>query len=296
MSDSEYIIDVDAQSFQADIIDKSQQQLVVVDFWATWCQPCQSLLPVMHKLAEEYAGGFILAKVDIDQNQELAQMFGVRSVPTVKFIRQGQLVDEFTGVLPESEIRAKLDTHIVRQSDQAFLDAFAVYKQTADDQSARKQAIEQLIQVCNSDVENNPIRVQLAKILVHESDFEQARLVLEALPEPFKSSDDVKNLLIQIEMAEKTKDLPDLENLIAAVNTNPDDLKARLQLSSQFVVLGEYESALEQLMEIIKRDRNFENDIGRHEMIKLFDILSTAGEAEKALASNYRRKLAVYLN
>ena len=296
MSESDFIIDVTAQSFQTDVTEKSNETLVVVDFWATWCQPCQSLLPVMHRLAEEYAGKFILAKVDIDQNQALAQRFAVRSVPTVKFVRQGQVVDEFTGVLPEQEIRAKLEQHIVRASDQAFLDAFARYQQAGEDEIARKQALQQLIQVCNTDTGNNPIRIQLAKILLHESDLLQARQILEALPEPFRSSDEVKSLLLQVDMTEQTRDLPDVETLIHTVNNNPEDLNARLQLARQLVVLGDYENALQQLLEIIRQDRSFEDDIGRREMLRLFDMLSAAGEAEKQLANTYRRKLARYLN
>ncbi len=296
MTDAQTIIDVSKETFQTDVMDNSNHTLVVVDFWAPWCQPCKTLLPMMHKLAEEYAGGFILAKVDIDNNQELAQAFAVKSVPTVKFVKAGKLVDEFTGVLPEAEIRARLDANIMRESDQAFLNAFDQYQQAADDSALRKQAIENMIQVCNSDTQNNPVRIQLAKILVHETDYEQARIILEALPEPFKSSADVKNLLIQIDLAEKTRDLPPLETLLAAVDKNPDDLAARLQLSSQLTVLGEYESAFEQLFEIIRRDRSFDDDVGRREMLKLFDVLGAAGENEKNLVGNYRRKLARYLN
>ena len=112
MSNSPYIIDITLENFQQVILEGSMQHPVLVDFWADWCAPCKQLLPILTKLADEYQGQFILAKVNIEEQQELAAQFQVRSVPTVMLVSQGQLVDQFNGAKPESEIRAFLEPHL----------------------------------------------------------------------------------------------------------------------------------------------------------------------------------------
>ena len=106
---SQFSFDVSLQDFQTQVLEAAMQVPVVVDFWAPWCEPCKVLKPLLEKLAEEYKGRFLLAKVNSDENPELAQHFGVRSIPSVKVLYQGQLVDEFNGALPEGQIRAFLD-------------------------------------------------------------------------------------------------------------------------------------------------------------------------------------------
>ena len=133
MSESPYIHNVSMQDFQNLVLEKSINKPVLVDFWADWCQPCQTIMPMLAKLAEEYDGKFELAKVNADQEQELAAHFGIKSLPTMKLFYQGQIVDEKLGAVPESEIRAMLDKHIVSESDQFMQAAMMAYEQGETD-------------------------------------------------------------------------------------------------------------------------------------------------------------------
>ena len=287
---SENIVDVTAETFQSQVIEASMQKLVLLDFWATWCNPCKQLIPVLVKLANEYDGQFLLAKVDIDQNKELAEHFQVRSVPTVKLVRNGQIVDEFSGVLSEPEIKAKLSNFIERESD-------ALYQQAMEKlQQGDNSAIVEMQQVCLNDTDNQKISIHFASILAQTQQFDAAKSFIDTLPTLIQEKEEIKSISAQIQIAESAKDLPDAANLMKAMQENPDDLQARFQFSQQLMLQGDVAAAMDQLLEIIKRDRKFEDDLGRKELLKLFDIVSTQGEQGAKLASEYRRKLALALN
>ena len=284
------VVDVTAETFQTQVMDNSMQKLVLLDFWASWCQPCKQLVPILVKLANEYGGELLLAKVDIDQNKELAEHFQVRSVPTVKFIRNGQIVDEFSGVLSEAEIKGKLSNHIQRESD-------ALYQQAMEQlQQGDNAAIAKMQEICLNDTDNQKIAIHFASLLAQTQQFEQAKCFIEALPDTLKNKEEIKSISAQIEIAESAKDLPEPASLMEKIEKNPDDLKARYQLSQQLVLQGDIASAMEQLLEIIRRDRKFEDDLGRKELLKLFDIVGTQGEQGAQLVGDYRRKLARVLN
>ncbi len=284
------VIDVTAETFQTQVMESSMQKLVLLDFWATWCQPCKQLIPVLMKLANESNGDFLLAKVDIDQNKELAEHFQVRSVPTVKFIRNGQIVDEFAGLLSESEIKGKLSNHIKRESDELYQQAMEVLQQ------GDNSAIAKMQEICLNDTDNQKIAIHFASILAQTQQFEQAKLFIDALPEILHNKEEIKSITAQIGIAESAKDLPDPASIMKAIEADPNDLKARHQFSQQLVLQGDVASAMEQLLEIIKRDRKFEDELGRKELLKLFDIVSTQGEQGAKIVSDYRRKLALALN
>lgn len=284
------VIDVSAETFQNQVMETSTQKLVLLDFWATWCNPCKQLVPILVKLANEYDGQFVLAKVDIDQNKELAEHFAVRSVPTVKFIRNGQIVDEFSGVLSEAEIKGKLSNYIERESD-------ALYQQAMQDlQNGDNGAIAKMQEICLNDPDNHKISIHFASILAQTQQFETAKAFIDALPKVVQDKDEVKSITAQINIAESAQDLPDPETLMKTLEKNPGDLQARFQFSQHLVLQGDVAAAMDQLLEIIKRDRTFEDDLGRKELLKLFDIVGTQGEQGAKIVSEYRRKLARYLN
>jgi len=285
MSDSPHIIDINADNFEAVVMNGSQETLVMLDFWATWCGPCQSLIPVISKLAEEFNGAFILAKVDIDQNQDLAATFGVRSVPTVKFIKQGQVVDEFTGALPETEIRTFLDKHIERASDKLLDAAIAQYEAGETDQAIT--AIQDISQV---DPHNPRLPLVYAELMIREGKHEQAKEVLQSLSREGRETKDVAAMLAKIEFAATASNMPSEDELLKAVEANPKDSQARHQLGTLYTMQGEYEKALDQLIELVKTDRKYDDDAGRKAMLKIFDML---GDHE--LVHRYRRKMMAAL-
>jgi len=287
---TETVFDVTAETFQTQVMETSTQRLVLLDFWATWCNPCKQLVPTLIKIANEYEGKFVLAKVDIDQNKQLAEHFQVRSVPTVKFILNGEIVDEFSGILSEAEIRGKLSNYIEQESDSKYQQALEKLQQGDD------SAIVQMQEICLNDTDNQKISIHFASILAQTQQFELAKSFIAALPDVLQTKDELKSIAAQIDIAESAKDLPDVDILMKAIEKNPDDLKARHQISQHLVLQGDVAAAMDQLLEILKRDRKFEDDLGRKELIKLFDIISTQGEQGAQIVSDYRRKLALYLN
>jgi len=287
MSATQYSFDVTVETFQQQVIDASHQVPVLVDFWATWCGPCQTLMPLLTRLAEDYQGQFLLAKVEIDQQQQLASHFGVRSVPTVKLVKNGQIVDEFTGALPEGEIRAFLDKHIEKESDRRMQQAVDLYEQ-----GEVETALQQMQQVILDDDSNMKNRVIFAEALIKEQRYEDARQLLNSLSMDVQMTPEVSALYAQLEFSETLDQADDVETLQQRIEADPKDSEARYQLSAQYLSKGDYEPAMEQLLEIVRRDRKYQDDAGRKGLLRIFEMLGNSGE----LVSKYRRKLAQALN
>jgi len=285
MNKSAHIFDVSSENFTTDVMEASQNTLIMLDFWASWCGPCQSLMPVVTKLAEEYNGGFALAKVNVDEHQELATQFAVRSVPTVKLIKQGQVVEEFTGVLSESEIRSLLDKHIEKESDKLLDAAVAQY-----DAGENIKAIQAIQDISKTDPNNPRIALVYSDLMIREGRYDLAQEVLQSLSYEVRQTEQVTAMLAKIEFSVNAAALPSEEELLKAISLNPKDCKARHQLSTLFTMQGHYEKAFEQLLEIVKYDRQYEDDAGRKAMLKLFDMLG-----DNPLVSQYRRKMMAIL-
>jgi putative thioredoxin len=282
-----FSIDVTQENFATQVIEASHQQPVLVDFWATWCGPCQSLMPILEQLAQGYQGKFLLAKVEIDSQQALASQFGVRSVPTVKLVKNGQIVDEFTGALPESQIRAFLDKHIERESDQRMQQALLRYQQ-----GETEAALTEMGQILQADPENENNKISYASVLIRENHLAEARQWLATLSVETSLKSEVRAMQAQLEFIEIVQNAPDPATLEKQLADDPRNSEARYQLSAHAILQGQFEVAFEQLLEIVKRDRNYNDDAGRKALLKLFELLGDNHE----LVGSYRRKLAMALN
>lgn len=287
MADSPYIADVSQQTFESLVLARSRDVPVLVDFWAAWCGPCQMLMPVLARLADEYRGKFFLAKVNSDHEQALAAQYGVRSLPTVKLFRNGQVVDEFLGAQPEKTIRALLDRHIPRESDALVYNALLAARA-----GKTGEALAILQQALAGDPANDRVKLELARLLASVGRADDAEAALNALSADTKNGADAVAILAQLEFARIAADARAVAELDLAIAANPRDSSARYERAAHHVLRGEYPQALDQLLEIVRTDRKFREDAGRKAMLSIFNLLGGAGEVVK----QYRMKLSLALN
>ena len=271
-------LDVGVADFEQSVLEESKIRPVVVDFWAPWCGPCKSLKPILEKLAAEYGGKFRLAKVNSDDNQELATRYGVRGIPSVKAFINGEPADEFSGALPEGEVRAFLDRLLPSPADEMRVQA-AELRQAGD----MSGALQMLAEASRLDPAHVGIRLDATEIMLDLGEADEARRLIGNLTDD--ADPRVPKVRARLQFMGEAGEDPAALN--ARVAENENDLEARLKLAKLFVGAGQYEAGMDQLLEIIRRDRGFEDDIGRKTLLSVFDLLG-GGE----LVSQYRRKLA----
>ena len=273
---SPYIQDVSAADFQQAVLQKSHDVPVVVDFWAEWCQPCKTLGPRLEKMAAESEGSFILAKVDVDTNQELAAQFNVQGIPTVIGFRGGAPVDQFTGVMPENAIEdwllRLLPSEIDLVVDQARDAAIAGNLETAD--RLFRAALEQ-------QPDHQEAGTGLAALMIASGRQDDALILLGKLA----VTDEVEQLQAAARLsASRDTDLNELTTRLAG---SPDDESIRIELAMALAARQEYEPALDHLLGIV-RNRGAAKDEARKAMLDIFDVLGDG----HPLTTTYRRQLA----
>jgi putative thioredoxin len=275
---SEHALDVGLADFPQQVLEESKHRPVVVDFWAPWCGPCKSLKPILEKLAAEYGGKFLLAKINSDDNQELATRYGVRGIPSVKAFINGEPVDAFSGALPEGEVRAFLDRLIPSPADELRKEAAEL--RLAGDTTA---ALQKLADASRIDPAHAGVRLDVAEIMLDLNEADKARRLVGSVPED--ADPRVPQLRARLQFMGEVGE--DQAALTARVTANENDLEARLKLANLQVAAGQYEAGMDQLLEIVRRDRGFGDDIGRKTLLSVFSLLD--GDER---AGRYRRLLA----
>ncbi|MCK7459362.1 thioredoxin [Idiomarina aminovorans] len=278
MSESN-IVNVDLQNFQQVLLEGSKEKLVIIDFWADWCEPCKQLMPVLEKLASQYSNQVILAKINCDEQQELAGQFGIRSLPTVAFFKDGQPVDSFGGVKTEGEIREILDKHLPSPSDDLIQQA-----QTAMAEGDANQAYTLVKQAYDIDSNNMQALKLLAEASVDAGRLDQAKELIAKIP-MVEHDSDYQRIKGKFELAEDAADSPELRALQEQVNSQPNDLALKLQLALKFHEAHRDEEALQLVFTVLNRDVNF-TDAKKYAL----DIINALPDGDP-LAAIYRRKL-----
>ena len=281
MNATAHIVEIDESNAQQLLIEESMTRPVIVDFWADWCGPCKQLMPILEKLAEEYQGAFLLAKVNADEQQMLAQQLGVRSLPTVMVIKDGQPIDGFSGAQPESAVREMLDKHLpppqagaMAEAEQLLADgdipgALALYR-SAWEESGQKLEM----------------TLAYAAALVSANRLDEAETVLQGVRLADQNAQ-YEQLMAQIELGREAARSPEMEALEAALAASPDDHATRVKLAVQLSQVSQYREALEHLLTVLRADKDFNNG----EVRKVYlDTLATIGKGDP-LAAEYQRKL-----
>jgi len=288
-----HVFDATAERFETDVIQRSMQVPVLVDFWATWCGPCRTLGPLLEKLAGEYNGAFALAKVDVDGEQELAAAFQIRSVPTVVLVKDGQLADMFPGALPEGQLREFLAHHgIAPRQATSVLEGVESLPQTAAQAPPPDPHAEvvRLRKAVESEPDNDALKLDLALALLATGGAREAGQLLDALPANLATDERAVKARARLGFAAQLENAPPPETLRAAIASDPGDLRARHLLGVHEIVGGDAEAGLEQFLEMLRRDRDFDDGLPRRALIDAFRILDDDG-----LVSRYRRRMSSLL-
>lgn len=282
MANSSFVLTATAENFYTDVLEASYERPVLVDFWADWCAPCRMLMPTLAKLADEYGGRFLLAKVNTEEERELAAQSGIRSLPTVMLFKDGQAVDQFMGALPESQVREFLDRHLPRDSDKLLVRAERLLR-TGDLAGAARL----IDQARAKDPGNARIALAEARIRGAEGDVTGAQELIDRLPLELLGDPEVAAVRAQVAFAGALADAPTEDELTARLEINPKDSDARYRLAAYRVAAGDFQGALDQLLELLKRDRTYGDDAARKGMVMLFDLLGSGHE----LVARYRAKM-----
>ena len=280
-----HVFDATLEGFEQTVLHASLDTPVLVDFWAAWCGPCKQLGPILEKLAAQYNGAFKLAKVDVDAEQQLAGYFQIRSIPTVLLVKGGQIVDGFPGALPEGQLRSFLSKHGI----EPLADAPAVEEAPAAPRDPQAE-VERLRALRAAEPDTAEHALDLALALLATGDAAEAEALLDGLPANLATDDRAVKARARLGFAALLADAPTREALLAAIVKDPDNLKARHLLGVRELVSGNPAAGLEQFMEMLRRNRQFEDGLPRKALIDAFRILD-----DDDLVSTYRRQMASLL-
>ncbi|MDA5192432.1 thioredoxin [Govanella unica] len=289
-SSGAHIKDADMQSFAKDVLDASMTVPVLVDFWAPWCGPCAQLTPALEKLVTEAKGAIKLVKINVDENQMLAQQLRIQSLPTVMAFKAGRPVDGFQGALPDSQLKQFITTLVGDLGPTPVEEILA-----AADQALAAGALEDAgglyAAVLEADPENAKAYGKLALIQVRLGNLDDARETLAAVPQAHSNHADVSAARAALTLAEETATAGTPEPFLAVLAANPDDHQARYDLALALTKAGAFDDAADALLEIVRRDRAWNDDAARKQLVKMFEAFGHTSPFTLAA----RRKLSSLL-
>ena len=282
MADPTFIFEATPDNFTQLVLDNSIKGPVLVNYWAPWAGPCMKLWPALEQLASHYGGRFLLVNINTDKHKSLARDYGINSLPTLKLFRHGKVVDEVHGAESEQSLRTFIEKHLARASDRQLAAALSRYQQ-----GDTEAALVLLAQATLDDPDNVRIPLTHAKLLLREQRHAQLQALIETLPITLQEQAEFANLYAHAGFLRAAGESPAAEELAKRIAQDDGDLLARYQLSALALLGDDLEQALQQLLEIVRRDRSFMNDIGRRGMSAIFALLGRDHE----LSQRYRSML-----
>lgn len=302
------MIDIDIENFESEVVTASHTTPVLLDFWAPWCGPCKILGPTLEKIESQYAGRFILAKIDSDQQQQIASMFGIRSIPTVILMVKGQPVDGFQGAMGEADIKAFLDKHLPLDSEAPLLanDDTSDGVPPLNPNTTPEQTLDALAQALAAQPENHDVRFQYIKRLLENQEVSQAQVAFApviaetALHPRWAALQAWFDALEHHELNAAPSDKDWLSELDARINNNKRDFSSRFLRAQVLMRALRWPDAMDELLEILMRDKNWEEGRARKTYIAILDIITPTppqvaqGQIppEDPLVASYRRRLS----
>jgi len=281
---NDWTIEAGEDNFEADVLERSHEVPVLVDFWAPWCGPCRVLGPVLEKLADEYSGKFVLAKINVDESPSLAGAFGVQGIPAVKLIKDGEIAGEFTGALPEPAVREMLSRYLPSEYDEQADEAADLEEQG---KPAEAQAIYQSI--LDAEPTHAKSLLGLGRVLMNAGDRDGALGTLERISPAAEERKIADRLIARLQLqGDQSADEATLRQKLAA---QPDSLEARFELAQALAANEKFEEDLSEFLDIVKSDREFRDDGARKAMVQIFDVLPP----DDPLIDKYRSELAKVL-
>jgi putative thioredoxin len=281
---NQWTVDVNEENFEAAVLERSTEVPVLVDFWAEWCGPCKALSPVLEKLADEYAGEFILAKINVDENPNLAGAFGVQGIPAVKLVKGGELASEFTGALPETMVREFLSKFLPTAADKEAEAAAGLEAEGKIDEA--KAAYEAILK---SDPNHTQALLGMGRLAMIAGDNAAALEHLDRISVVADERKEAERLIARINL--QAGGAQNEAALREKIKAEPDNLDVRFELAQTLAGVERYEDALGEFLQIVKADRSFKDDGARKAMIQIFEVLGS----DDPLTDKYRTELAAVL-
>ena len=289
-TDGSLVKEVSEATFMQDVVEASKERPVIVDFWAPWCGPCKTLGPQLEEAVKAANGAVTMAKVNVDENQAIAGQMQVQSIPTVFAFSNGQPVDGFQGAVSASEIKAFVDRVVAANGGEveSGLDSAVASAEQMLDDGEFEAAIETFSAILEEDANNIKSYIGIIKCHIAVGDLDQAEAILNGVPLEISQSPEIEAVHAQIELAKQARDAGPINELALLVEKNPDDNDARFKLAQALHGAGQVEDAVDQLLELFKRDREWNDGAAKAQLFTIFEAL----EPNNEIVLNGRRKLS----
>ena len=283
MIEENYIIDVKEDDFNTKVIEESDNKLVVVDFWAPWCGPCKQLTPILEKVTNDAKGKFILAKINIDENQQIAAQLRIQSIPTVYAFKDKQIVNAFQGVIPEKKIVEFVEKLLGSKINQDHTEFYNNIKN-----EIKEKRIEQSKELLINFISDNPKELTAINLylecLIELKQFEEVEIFLDSLEDDIKKEEEIKQIVKKLEIIKNNMSGPDVRNLMLKLEKKPDDINLIIEISDKYFSMQNYDESLDLLL----RNYTKNKDLIKKKMVEYFEVLGDKSE----YTISYRKKLS----